>query len=59
MANNPLEVKPQPSEEPLKLEEWPFALNISRGTSNDLGFSRYNSMTNGGQPTFQRKFNLI
>lgn len=53
MASNPLEIKPQPSEEPLKLEEWPFALNISRGPSNDLGFSRYNSMTNNGQPSFQ------
>ncbi len=50
----PLEIKIQPSEEPLKLEEWPFGLNINRGTSNDsLGFSRFNSIPNGSQ--FQRK----
>jgi len=54
MASNPLEIKVQPSEEPLKLEEWPFGLNINRGTSNDsLGFSRFNSIPNGGQSTFQ------
>lgn len=54
MASNPLEIKPLPSEEPLKLEEWPFGLNISRGTSlnnDNLGFSRFNSMS--GQPAFQ------
>jgi len=39
-----LQIKNLQSEDGLKLEEWPFGgLNISRGPSNDIGFSRYGS----------------
>lgn len=53
-GQNPLQVNNFPSfsglDDPMKLEEWPFQLNLSRGASynngGDLNLSRFNSFTN-------------